>query len=142
MFNRHHNEFEQLKEKLRELAYFVLGEEIMSQVQFTVAITVAPAANPIAEGNASGSASFTQNVQGSVILTPITGGVPPYSVSVDPTSPSALPAGITASLDASNNLILSGTPTVSGSASVLLDVVDSQGASVASVRTNLNSLRR
>jgi hypothetical protein len=142
MFNRHHNEFEQLKEKLRELAYFVLGEEIMSQVQFTVAITVAPAANPLAEGSSSGSASFTQNVQGSIILTPITGGVPPYTAAVDPASPSALPAGLAPSIDASNNLILSGTPTESGSASVVLDAIDSQGNVVSQTRANINSLRR
>ena len=139
MIHRHHNEFEELKEKIRELAYFILGAEIMSQVQFTVAITVAPAANPLAEGSSSGSASFTQGVQGSVILTPITGGVPPYSAAVDPTSPSQLPAGITASIDASNNLILSGTPTQSGTASVVLDAIDSQGNVVSQTRANVRS---
>ena len=111
----------------------------MSQVEFTVAITVAPAAAPLAEGASSGPAAFTVGVAGSVTLTQITGGVPPYAVAVDPASPTQLPPGITPSLDANNNLILSGTPTVSGSATVLLDVTDSQGTSVASVKANVKS---
>jgi hypothetical protein len=139
MSRHHNNELEELRNRIRELAYFLLGEEFMSQVQFTVAITVAPTSTPVQEGSSSGSADFTQNVQGSITLTPITGGVPPYTASVDAASPSQLPPGITASIDPNNNLILSGTPTVAGSASVLLDVVDSLGASVASVKANVKS---
>jgi hypothetical protein len=139
MSHHGHNELEELKNKIRELAYFILGEELMSQVQFTVAITVAPSGPALVEGSSGGSAAFTQNVQGSVILTPITGGVPPYTASVDAASPSALPPGLTPSIDENNNLILSGTPTVAGSASVVLDVVDSTGASVANVKANVRS---
>jgi hypothetical protein len=136
--SHNHNEIEQLREKIRELAYFLLGEEIMAQVQFSVVITVAPATpppTPLTEGATSGTAAFTQGVPGSVTLTPITGGVSPYlPPTVDSTSPSQLPPGITASLDANNNLILSGTPTVSGTATVLLDVNDSATAAPAAAK--------
>ena len=128
-------EIEELKHKIRELAYFLLGEEIMAQVQFTVTITVAPATQPLAEGSTSGTASFVQGIQSSTILTPITGGVPPYTAAVDPTSPNPLPPGITAGIDPNNNLILSGNVTASGGPSpVLIDVTDSQGTPVAQVK--------
>jgi hypothetical protein len=134
MSRHHHNELHELEEKIRQLAYFLLGEEIMSQVQFSVVITVTPSTPPpppLTEGAPSGTATFAQGVQSSVVLTSITGGVAPLVAPVvDPTSPSQLPPGITASLDASNNLILSGTPTVSGTATVLLNVNDSATPSV------------
>jgi len=134
-YHEHVNMFQIL-----ELAKWLLEhkkevEEFMSQVQFTVAITVAgsttPPPAPLAEGAPSGSAQFTVGVQASSILTPITGGVPPYTVNVDPASPSPLPPGIVAGIDPNNNLILSGTATAAGSGSVLLDVVDSAGSTVA-----------
>jgi hypothetical protein len=110
----------------------------MAQVQFTVSVTVTAPAAPLAEGSSSGPASFVQGVQSTVILTPITGGQPPYTASVDAASPSALPAGITAGIDPNNNLILSGAATAAGGpASVLLDVIDSAGAVVASVRARV-----
>jgi hypothetical protein len=128
MSHHHQPEIDELREKIRELAYFLLGEEIMAQVQFTLTLTVAPAANPLTEGASFGSASLTQGVQGSDVLTPITGGNPPYSASVDPTSPSALPPGVTVGLDANNNLIVSGAPTAAGTATILIDVNDSAPA--------------
>lgn len=108
----------------------------MSQVQFTVSITVtAPPPPPLSEGSSSGDASFVEGVQSTAILAPITGGVPPYTASVDAASPNPLPPGLNVGIDANNNLILSGAATSAGGpAPVLLDVVDSTGASVASVK--------
>jgi hypothetical protein len=126
MSHHHQPEIYELREKIRELAYFLLGEEFMSQVQFTLTLTVAPAANPLTEGASSGSDTMRQGVAtAGDILTPISGGQPPYSASVDPASPSQLPPGVTVGIDANNNLIVSGTPTASGTATILIDVNDS-----------------
>jgi hypothetical protein len=126
-------------EELWHLLQFLLQhrkEFEMSEIQFTVTVTVNPAVPPLSEGSSSGAATFTQGVQSSVILTPITGGVPPYSASVDAASPNPLPPGVTAGIDANNNLILSGTPSASGGPlPTLLDVVDALGSQVASVKT-------
>ena len=107
----------------------------MSQVQFTVTITIAPPPPPpLSEGSSSGTANFVEGVAGSVVLTPITGGQPPYVASVDAASPNPLPPGLNAGIDPNNNLIVSGTPTTQGGpAPVLIDVVDALGNSVASV---------
>lgn len=107
----------------------------MAQVQFTLTLTISPPPPPpLAESASSGSATLQQGVAGSVVLANISGGVPPYSASVDASSPNPLPDGLSASIDSSNNLIVSGIPTVAGGpAPVLLDVVDSAGASVAKV---------
>jgi len=101
----------------------------MSQVQFTVSITInPPAPPPLSEGSSSGSATFQQGVASTVVLTPITGGVGPDSVSVDLSTP--LPAGLTPGLDANNNLILSSDGTAAaGTATVILNVDDSAPAS-------------
>ena len=112
-----------------------LGEHDMSQVQFTVTVTVNAPVPPLAEGITSGSASFTEGVQSSQVLTQITGGVPPYTASVDAATPNPLPPGLVPSIDANNNLVLSGTPSAAGGpAPVLLDVTDSTGVSVAQVK--------
>lgn len=72
--------------------------------------------------------------QESVSLAAITGGQPPYAAAVDASSPNPLPPGLAVSIDGSNNLVVSGTPTTDGGpAPVLIDVTDSTGASVASV---------
>jgi hypothetical protein len=130
----HHQELEELAEKIRKLLYKILGDKLMAQVQFTVTITVnPPAPPPLAEGASSGSAVFQQGVASSVVLTSVTGGVGADSVSVDALS-AALPAGLTASLDASNNLVLTSDGTaVAGTASVVLDVNDSATPVVAPV---------
>ena len=104
----------------------------MAQVQFTLTLTVDPAPNPLTEGSLVGSATFVAGTFGSFILAPISGGVPPYSASVDAASANQLPTGLTVGIDAANNLIVSGTtPTAGGPADVLLDVQDSLGNSVA-----------
>lgn len=99
----------------------------MAQVQFTLTLTVTPAAvSGPTLGATSGSATLQQGVQGSEILTPVTLGVPPYSASVDATSPSALPPGVTVGIDANNNLIVSGDASAAGGPStILIDVNDS-----------------
>lgn len=108
----------------------------MAQVQFTVTITVASA--PLAEGSSSGSANFVEGVPNSVVLAPITGGTPPYSASVDAASPNPLPPGLSVGIDVNNNLIVSGTASAAGGpAPVLIDVVDSAGASVANVKAHV-----
>lgn len=110
----------------------------MAQIQFTANITIAPAAQPLAESASSGDAQFQVGVAGSVALAAISGGQAPYSASVDASSPNPLPPGLAVSIDGSNNLIVSGTPTTDGGpAPVLIDVVDALGNSVASVRARI-----
>ena len=106
----------------------------MSQVQFSLSITVNPAPAPLAESASSGSAEFVVGVANSVVLAAITGGTAPYGVAVDAGSTNQLPPGLSASSDGSNNLVVSGTATAAGTGSVLLDVTDSLGASVAKVK--------
>ena len=102
-------------------------EQFMSQVQFTLSLVVNPVGSSLAITPTSGSASFTQGVAGSSTLGAVSGGVPPYTPSVDASSPSQLPTGLALSMDSNNNLVLSGTPTASGSGTVLIDVNDTAG---------------
>jgi hypothetical protein len=107
-------------------------EEFMAQVQFAVSIAVNSTTSALQVTPTSGSASFTVGVAGdSGPIGAVSGGTPPYSVSVDAASPNPLPPGLNASLDSGNNLHVSGTPTAAGSGSVLLDIDDSAGASVS-----------
>lgn len=56
----------------------------------------------------------------------VSGGTPPFAQPVlDSASPSPLPPGLTAAIDASGNVTISGTPTASGSGTFVLDVSDS-----------------
>lgn len=56
----------------------------------------------------------------------ISGGTPPFQQPViDPASPAPLPPGLTAAVDASGNVTISGTPTAAGSGTFILDVADS-----------------
>lgn len=56
----------------------------------------------------------------------ISGGTPPFQQPIiDPASPLPLPPGLSAAIDASGNVTLSGTPTSPGSGTFILDVVDS-----------------
>jgi hypothetical protein len=130
--HHHQPEIYELRDKIRELAYFLLGEELMAQVQYTLTLTVTPALpppNPLTLGATSGSATLAQGTQGSDILTPVTLGVPPYSAAVDAASPSALPPGVTVGIDANNNLIVSGNASIAGGPStIVIDVNDSAPA--------------
>lgn len=133
-----------LEEVLRFIKWLVEHkekvEEFMSQVQFNVSITVLSSVPTLTVTPTSGSATFTQGVQGSVVLGAVTGGVPPYAVSVDAASPNLLPPGLSASIDTNNNLIVSGTPTAAGSGPVTLDVTDSAPVTSSSaVKANISS---
>jgi hypothetical protein len=133
-FHHDHEKLERIAHELRELFEAVLGEQIMSQAQFTLTLTinpVTPPPNPVVLGSPSGSDTETQGAQFTTILTPVTGGVPPYTASVDAASPNPLPPGVSAGIDASNNLIITGAAAGPGTGTVLLDVVDSLGNSPA-----------
>lgn len=55
----------------------------------------------------------------------VSGGTPPYAQPVlDPSSPSALPPGLSASIDDSGNVTISGTPQAAGSGTFILNVAD------------------
>jgi len=58
-------------------------------------------------------------------VTKISGGTPPYQQPVVDPSSNPLPPGLTAAIDDSGNLTISGTPTVAGQGSVLLNISDS-----------------
>jgi len=103
-------------------------EEFMSQVQFTLSLSVTAASQPLAITPPSGAATFVVGTASSSTLGAVTGGVPPYTPTVDAASPSQLAPGLSLSMDANNNLILSGTPTAAGSGTVVIDVNDSAGA--------------
>ena len=109
----------------------------MSQVQFNLNISVVEPAPPLAEVVSSGDAIFTAGTAGSFILTGITGGVPPYQAAVDAASPNPLPDGLGVSIDADNNLVVSGTASaVVAAEPVLIDVTDSAGNSVLKATLN------
>jgi len=109
-------------------------EEFMSQVKFTLSLTVTGGTgSTLTVTPSSGSASFTVGTFASEILGAVTGGVAPYTASVDASSPNQLPSGLSLSIDSNNNLVISGTATVGGSGSVLIDVNDSAGNAIASV---------
>ena len=116
-----------------------LKEIKVSQVQFNLNVSIVAPVQPLAESASSGDATFTQGQAGSFTLAQITGGQPPYSVALDPQSPAQLPSGVSASIDSSNNLVLSGTTSDAPETgvAVLLDVTDSDGQSVAKVAANV-----
>lgn len=111
--------------ELARLIRSILEEIKMSQVQLTVTFNIAPAVQPLAETTTAVTVNGTSGValsgnSGDVI----SGGVPPYTVTVDAASPSQLPPGVTASVDGSGNVVFSGTPTTAGTGTVLLDITD------------------
>lgn len=99
--------------------------EFMSQVQFTATITVTPPSQPLAINPQAGPANFVVGVDSSVVLGVITGGVAPYNAAVDPASSNPLPPGLALSVDANNNLVISGAAAAAGAGDVLIDVTDS-----------------
>lgn len=117
----------------KEAVTIILSEDFvkelqMAKVQFTVSFSIAAATPPLAESATSGSVSGTVGQSLSVAsgLDVVSGGVPPYSVAVDPSSPNPLPPGVSVSIDpASGNLVVSGTPTAAGSGAVVLAISDS-----------------
>ena len=94
---------------------------IMAKGTFTVNFTVEPAPPPPLSV-ASVEDLGTVGGQLAEAKVAISGGVPPYTVSVDSTS-APLPPGI--SIDSAGNI--TGTTTAAGSFPVVLDVADSVG---------------
>jgi len=119
-----------------------LKEIKVSQVQFNLTVNIVAPPPALAESASSGDATFTQGQAGSFTLAQITGGQPPYSVAVDPQSQGQLPSGVSASIDADNNLVLAGTTSddPETGVAVLLDVTDSAGESVAKVEANVRKV--
>ena len=97
-------------------------------VQITVNFVIAPAASlpPVATPS-----TVAENLQVGVPapLAPVSVvslGTPPYlAPTVNPSSPAPLPPGLSAAIDNSGNVTITGTPTAAGSGTVILDVVDS-----------------
>jgi hypothetical protein len=109
-------------------------------LQIYVTLTINPPAPPppppLADNPASSPTSpivlpaETSGVAvGSQPITQVSGGTPPYNQpTVDPTSPTQLPAGMSVAIDANGNVTLSGTPpvvTAPVTGTFILDVVDS-----------------
>lgn len=105
------------------------GECCMPQtVQVAINFNIQPPAPPALVANPT-SANDSLTVGQPAPPTPlsqISGGTPPYQQPVvDPSSPNPLPPGLSASIDDSGNLIVSGTPVAAGSGSVTLVISDS-----------------
>jgi hypothetical protein len=82
---------------------------------------------------------ITLTINPAVVVTPVTlpaeevgvavsdvpvgqaGGTGPFTVAVDPNSPSAIPPGLTPAVDANGNVTISGTPTTAGTGTFWLD---------------------
>lgn len=104
----------------------------MSQVQLVVTFNIAPAPQPLAETQTSATVNAqagTAFSSGSVDV--VSGGVPPYSLSVDAASAAQLPPGVSMAIDANGNVSFSGTPSVAGTGVVTIDITDSAPASAA-----------
>jgi hypothetical protein len=98
-------------------------------VQISVTLTINPPAPPPLVASPSSVTLPAETVGMAVSAVPvaqITGGTGPYLAPViDPASPSALPPGLTAAIDGSGNVTISGTPSVAGTGTFVLDVTDS-----------------
>jgi hypothetical protein len=101
-------------------------------VQITVTLTINPAtapAPPPLVATPSAPTLPAETVGQAVSLVPVavvTGGTPPYQQpAIDPASPSQLPPGLTAAIDANGNVTVSGTPAAAGTGEFILDVTDS-----------------
>ena len=97
-------------------------------VQITVNFSIAqPAPPPLVATPSSVSESLTVgSAAPSDPVSIISGGTPPFqSPVVDTSSPSPLPPGLSAAIDASGNVTITGTPTAAGVGTVVLAVSDS-----------------
>ncbi len=98
------------------------------KVQVTINFNIAPAPPPplvATPPTASDNLTVGQTAP-TTPLSVISGGTPPFQQpTVDPNSPAQLPPGLSAAIDANGNLTVTGTPTVSGTGTVILDVQDS-----------------
>jgi putative Ig domain-containing protein len=105
----------------------------MSQVEVVVTGTIGSAPQPLTIT----PTTFTLNAESGVALPPtpiasVTGGVPPYTYSLDPaiTTPGTVPNGLTLAEDNNGNISISGTPTDPSGTAVDFGVIatDSAGA--------------
>jgi hypothetical protein len=127
---------ELLREVLRKLDHIQKEIETMAKVQLSVGFSVAPgtAGNPLIVTPPTATVDLTAGVaaDGKVVAT-ASGGTPPYSLVLDPTS-GPVPPGVTMAIDPKSGVVmLSGTPTTaSGSIEqVLADISDSAVAPAA-----------
>lgn len=100
----------------------------MAKVQITVSLNINPAPPPPLTVDKSSVSLPDEQVgvdAGPVAVAVVSGGVPPFSVALDPSSPSPLPPGLTPAVDAQGNVTLSGVPSAAGSGSFVLAVSDS-----------------
>lgn len=111
----------------------------MSQVQLSVSFTVSSAPTPLTVTPSSVTENLTVGtpVDSTVAVAVVAGGVAPYSYALDASS-QPLPDGVSFSEDASGNIFLEGTPTTTGTANVVLNVTDSDGATVTA-RTRIGA---
>ena len=98
-------------------------------VQISVTLSINPPAPPALVATPPSATLPAETVGVSVSAVPVavvSGGTAPYQQPViDPSSPSALPPGLTAAIDDSGNVTISGTPTTAGTGTFILDVSDS-----------------
>jgi hypothetical protein len=127
-----------MSEEIEELLHRILRhvkhieEEIehMAQVKLSVGFSVAPGTvgNPLIVTPPTATVDLTAGVaaDGKVVAT-ASGGTPPYSLALDPTS-GPVPPGITMAIDPNSGVVsLSGTPTTASASieQVLADISDS-----------------
>lgn len=98
-------------------------------VKITVTLNINPAPPPPLVANPP-TVTLPGETVGEVVpttlVTAVSGGTPPYQQPVvDPSSPSPLPPGLAFAIDSSGNVTVSGTPTVPGSGTFILNVTDS-----------------
>lgn len=98
-------------------------------VKISVTLNINPSAPPALVANPPAATLPDETVGVAVSAVPVaqvSGGTPPYAQPVvDPTSPAPLPPGLSASIDGSGNVTVSGTPTAAGSGTFVLSVADS-----------------
>jgi hypothetical protein len=117
----------------------------LAQVQLSVTFNVVgggPPPSPLVVTPPTVIESLTVGTaaDGTAVAT-ASGGTPPYTYALDPTS-SALPTGVSFAEDGNGNITLAGTPTTAGSSltPVILNITDSATPpATAKLRTNIGA---
>ena len=92
----------------------------MPTTQFQVTLTINPGVNVVPVT----LPAETVGVPVNAVPVGTAPGAGPFTVSTDPASPAQIPAGLTAAVDASGNVTISGTPTTAENGTVFwLDAV-------------------